>query len=325
MKKIPSLVININDKCNFRCIYCPPYGENLCKGTDHSDMLSLYKVIDIMVDSGSNLLRLTGGEPLLDIDKTTDLLRYSKGRFKRTVLNTNGFYLKQYLSLLEEFKSFLTLKVSLDSLDEEEASTISGVRGLNETLSSIQEAKKCGWMIELNTVLTGQSIESINRIINYCRVNCFDLKLLTRSTFYGNVPSGDYQKCVISLIDDIEKKHKRLSDERLASGLGLSMLCYANGEKKIYFVDHSLKNPITPNKLFFDECITTCSSFPCDCGVLSITVSTDGILSPCRGRKDLGDNIYGKNEIEITKIVKKALTYFEKCKSINVNELNRRN
>lgn len=322
MKKTPSLVINVNDICNFKCVYCPPYGENLCKGRSTCDIKAIYKVMDLMSNHGSKLLRLTGGEPLIDIAKTVDFLRYSKGRFQRTVLNTNGFYLKDCLDALEEFKSFLTIKVSLDSLDAAEAKNISGVDGLDKVLVSIFEAKARGFMIEINTVLTGQAVESIEKIVTFCHDNCFDLKILTRSSFYGHKSVEDYRESVFAIINWLQNNLVKQESQRLETGMGLAMLTYKNGSNKIFVVDHSLNGSITPQKLFFSTCSSQCFCYPCDCGVLSITISTDGILTPCRGRKDMGDVIYSKTDAEIENILSSALKYFETCMAINVNEIN---
>ena len=42
---IPGVFINLTDSCNFSCQYCPPFGENLCKGLDLYDEDAVLTVI----------------------------------------------------------------------------------------------------------------------------------------------------------------------------------------------------------------------------------------------------------------------------------------
>ncbi|MDE6284449.1 MAG: 4Fe-4S cluster-binding domain-containing protein, partial [Bacilli bacterium] len=62
----PSLVINVTDACNFHCVYCPPYGENLCRSNSEYDLNAIKTLIDVAAEEEVGLIRFTGGEPLLE-------------------------------------------------------------------------------------------------------------------------------------------------------------------------------------------------------------------------------------------------------------------
>lgn len=314
----PSLVINITDSCTFHCVYCPPYGENLCPSKLEYDVNAVKTLIDVAAEEGVKLIRFTGGEPLLEFDRLYELLSYTKGRFNRTVLNTNGFLLEEHLCELEAFKDFLTIKVSLDTLDKQEFLQITGVDGYECVERALKKSVALGFMVEINTVFLNQSIDAIFDLFDFARNLCVDIKILTVSDFYGNVDIGE-QARIGSLIAKIEKTYGREEDRKLATGMGASMLTYKNGNNHILIVDHSCKNSFTPNKMYFESCKTNCNFYPCDSGVLSITLSTDGILTPCRGRKDYGQKVFGKDFNTIKSAYLKALKYFESCCHINVN------
>lgn len=314
----PSLVINITDSCNFHCVYCPPYGENLCRSNLKYDVNAVKTLIDAAAEEDVRLIRFTGGEPLLEFDRLYELLSYTKGRFKRTVLNTNGFLLLKHLSELEEFKNFLTIKVSLDTFDKQEFQQIVGVDGYECVVEAIKKSVDSGFMVEINTVFINQSVDTVFDIFDFAKSLRVDTKILTASNFYSKIDIGKRVR-IGSLIDKIEKTYDREENSKLVTGLGASMLSYKNGSNHILIVDHSCENSHTPNKMYFESCKTDCNLYPCDFGVLSVTLSTDGILTPCRGRKDYGQCVFGKDANTIKRAYMQALKYFESCCHINVN------
>ena len=97
------------------------------------------------------------------------------------------------------------------------------------------------------------------------------------------------------------------------------MIVYPISSSKVILFDHSVENSLTPKKTYLSLCENGCSLYPCDCGAISIYISTDGILSACRGRKDLGANIFFRDRAEIESTFVQQLEYYKSCFAIDVN------
>ncbi|MDR3293393.1 MAG: radical SAM protein [Clostridiales bacterium] len=315
---LPSLVINITDSCNLQCQYCPPYGENLAKGKQNFDIEVTERLIDLAKNAGIKLVRFTGGEPILFPERVERLINRCGDFFKRLVLNTNGLLLAQNLYWLKNYKDRLILKISLDSIDAKEYNDITKHGELLILLNNIDEAIRQNFYVEINTVIYNQSPKSVIDVIKFVLEKGIDMKLLTTSSFYDNIKTQN-SVAVRVVYDWLNNNLQHNSSERLASGAGVSMLSYSNGRNKVLLIDHAVRDSLTPNKLYFTFCKEKCSYYPCDSGALSITLSTDGILTPCRGRKDLGTEVFSLGTQEVDIAFKKGLDYFKKCVEINLN------
>ena len=73
---MPTLVLNVTDKCDFHCYYCPEGGENLYNEFEENELIDVREIYDLMVSytraasqfvpKQKYVLRITGGEPLLN-------------------------------------------------------------------------------------------------------------------------------------------------------------------------------------------------------------------------------------------------------------------
>ena len=73
-RRITYLRISVTELCNLRCRYCMP-AEGVCK-KDHSDMLTedeMILAVEAAASLGITKLRVTGGEPLVQIDFLLEL------------------------------------------------------------------------------------------------------------------------------------------------------------------------------------------------------------------------------------------------------------
>lgn len=316
----PSLVINVTQYCNLQCSYCPPYGENLCEGNANYDLAAVLEVVQCAKQAGFRMLRLTGGEPLLEPVRTQSILSIAKNSFQRLVLNTNGVELSSALEWLLCYRANITLKVSLDTIFPDEYAYITKYRVLDKVLDGIHCAEEMGFSVEINTVLTTQNVESLLATIAFAVQHGFHIKLLTESSFYGNIKPVD-SNVLNELIAHLDRLYILEEPETLIGNRGISMLTYRAGNSKIQIVDHTTHLSLTPNRTYFVDCSKNCNQFPCDFGAISLSVSTDGVLTPCRGRKDLGQIIFGKAPLEIRKSFHMILEQYNYCININVNNL----
>lgn len=85
-KKLQLVTLTVNNCCNLNCGHC--YLQN---GQDNSFVDD--KTIDKVIESGAKHIAIVGKEPLLDLDKTTNLIYRLHDAGKKVSLVTNGILL----------------------------------------------------------------------------------------------------------------------------------------------------------------------------------------------------------------------------------------
>ena len=334
---IPSLVINVTDKCNMKCQYCPEGGENLSRNLTQCSEKSIKQLIEEFAnnidDTRKRVIRITGGEPLLlDSQRvTTTILREAyKNKYSKIVLCTNGIFLrdayKKNKNDFDNVKNSLLLKISLDSLRADVFNKITRTKGqLNKVKDNIKFARDHGFKIELNMVAMDINVDEIIEIYKYAAsLNLVGVKVLTVNDFGGQVKMESSVSDKLSvLVQDLSKSDEFSNDLNLFlndnKGIEMKRFIGRNG-CTITIVDHeNNKGSITPRRVFCSEC-TTCKYYypdsdsdikPCATGVMSITMRADGELSFCRLMK--GVDINNKVGNFIKNEVKKNFDIFESC------------
>lgn len=341
----PSLVINVTDKCDMQCQYCPDGGENLEKNLQSCDMRSIKALIKIFKSSISkfdkSVIRITGGEPLSKEteQRTVEILKEAiNNGYEKIVLCTNGIYFseayKNNIELFDFIKEKLLLKFSLDSIDEKIFNEITRTSGrLATVMSNIIYAKELGFDIELNVVVTKYNIDKLMDIYEFAAKNSLiGIKLLTVNDFGGNVKDIDLlvddsvRKKLSDLVDDL-KKDKRFSSDInvfLNDNKGIEMKKFKDSRGCIItIVDHeNTPDSVTPRRVFCSAC-RVCSYYPassdvasgkvkpCATGIMSLTLRKDGELSICRLTNGTNINKKGENAIKI--IVEKEMKKYKNC------------
>lgn len=334
---IPSLVINVTDKCNMHCLYCPEGGENLCKDLTPCSIESIKHLIKVFAnnieDPSKRVIRITGGEPLLpQAQKTTSTIleeAYSN-RYNKIVLCTNGiFFRKTYLNNRKAFdnvKESLLLKISLDSLNDDIFDKMTRTTNLLcKVKDSIKFASEQGFRIELNIVATDMNVDEIINIYKYATsLHLVGIKVLTVNDFGGKVKMESSASDRLSNLIQALKQNNDFSYDLnlfLNDNKGIEMKRFKDQNGcTITIVDHeNNENSITPRRVFCSEC-TTCKFYspdsysdikPCATGVMSITMRTDGELSFCRLMN--GVNINNQKMTYIKNEVKKRFDMFKNC------------
>ncbi|MGK7898510.1 MAG: GTP 3',8-cyclase MoaA [Xenococcus sp. (in: cyanobacteria)] len=160
MNKIDYLRISLIDKCNFRCQYCMPEGEELDyllqqELLTNQEILTLIR--ELFIPLGFTKFRLTGGEPLLrpgvvelvqeiaNLPQTQDL-----------AMTTNGLLLAKMAQSLYD-AGLRRINISLDSLNPDTFDRIIGNRGRSRwqtTWEGIIAAHQVGFApLKLNIVI----------------------------------------------------------------------------------------------------------------------------------------------------------------------------
>ncbi len=154
------LRISLIDRCNFRCQYCMPDGDELDYVLQQNlltrqELLSLLQ--DVFIPLGFRRFRLTGGEPLLRPDVVAiarDIAALPETQ--DLAMTTNGLLLPDLAQPLYD-AGLQRLNISLDSLDAETFDKIIGNRGKSRwqrTWAGIQKAYEVGFNpLKLNMVV----------------------------------------------------------------------------------------------------------------------------------------------------------------------------
>jgi GTP 3',8-cyclase len=154
------LRISLIDRCNFRCQYCMPEGEELAY-LQRQDVLSNEELLtllrDVFIPCGFTRFRLTGGEPLLR-PGVVDLVKQIAAlpQTQDLSMTTNAFLLAGMAQDLYN-AGLRRINISLDSLDPVTFDRIVGNRGRSQwqrVWDGIQAAYQVGFNpLKLNVVV----------------------------------------------------------------------------------------------------------------------------------------------------------------------------
>ena len=159
-RPLRELRISVIDRCNFRCTYCMPadslHGRGVFLPLDK--LLTDHEMADLVtgfVALGVHKVRITGGEPLVrpGLPALIERLAAIDG-LRDIALTTNGVLLPRHAQDLAA-AGLTRVTVSLDSLDQEVLSEMSGGKGkLGEILAGIAAAEAAGFKrLKINVVV----------------------------------------------------------------------------------------------------------------------------------------------------------------------------
>ena len=154
-RRLKYLRISVTDRCNLRCLYClPAIGIPKLRHEDILTYEEILRIAGIAVNLGVEKIRLTGGEPLVrrGLCKIIPRLTGLAG-LKDVAITTNGIYLEENLEKLKA-GGIKRLNISLDSFKREKYKKITGLDGLEQVLTGIDQARQMGFQpIKINVVV----------------------------------------------------------------------------------------------------------------------------------------------------------------------------
>ncbi len=144
-RKFSYLRLSVTDVCNFRCVYCLPKGyQKPKKSFTPLTLVEIKNLVLAFSELGITKVRLTGGEPTTrhDIVEIARVISEIQG-IKKIALTTNGYRLSELVPHLKA-TGLSSLNVSVDSLDPENFSSITGKPLLHKVLDGISRAIQVG-------------------------------------------------------------------------------------------------------------------------------------------------------------------------------------
>lgn len=156
---------NVTQACNLRCPHCYlDAAKRAARELSAEEGLSL---IDELAALGTELLILTGGEPLLRRDLLT-LARHAAARGLMVVVGTNGTLLDAHAARALKESGVRGVGISVDSLSPEKHDAFRGVRGAWEkALDAISVCLAEGLEVALQTSVLPMNHEEVPRIAEF--------------------------------------------------------------------------------------------------------------------------------------------------------------
>lgn len=262
-RKIDYARISVTDRCNLRCTYCMPDGDNSYQ--KHTDILSDKEIIEIcksLARLGTRKIKITGGEPLVR-KNIISLIEQIKSieNIEQVTLTTNAILLDKYLEELKRV-DIDGLNISIDAIDKELFEEITGFDKLSQILSSIDRAYELGIKnIKLNCVLIkGINEDQYTKLISHIKDRDICIK------FIEMMPIGLGKEYGHFSLDEAKEKI-----ENEFGSLILENKKMGNGPAEYYRIDNFRC------KVGFIGALT--HKFCKDCNRIRIT--SDGILKTC--------------------------------------------
>ncbi|MBV7337924.1 radical SAM protein [Chloroflexi bacterium TSY] len=164
----PSLVSwNLTKKCNLRCPHC--YMEGGKAAENELTTAECLALIDDMKDLGTEMLILTGGEPLLRRD-IYDIARYASSRGIWVVMGTNGVLITEPVVQKMLECGVKGVAISIDSLDPKKHNSFRG--GPNAWEYSVRALEICraqGLQVLVQTTVMDINYDEIPDLMKFTK------------------------------------------------------------------------------------------------------------------------------------------------------------
>ncbi|WP_052418730.1 radical SAM/SPASM domain-containing protein [Methanolacinia paynteri] len=155
---------NVTLRCPLKCDHC--YVD--AGKSEAGDVLSTKeaeKVIDSISESGSPLLILSGGEPLMR-DDICGLVAYGTKKGLRMAMGTSGFTLDENMARRLKDAGLKAVAISLDSVDPAFHDKFRGTAGAWEkAVSAIEYCKDADIDVQINMTMVSPDMKNVESVI----------------------------------------------------------------------------------------------------------------------------------------------------------------
>ena len=253
-RRLPSVIVEITRRCNLHCKHC--YNNSGRKREDELTFEEIKKMIDELAGMGVLNIVLTGGEPLLH-PHIFDIIEHIRSKPMSCMVFTNGTLITK--EIVQKFKelSILSVAASIDSAAPETNDSFRGVPGsFEKTVKAIKMLKKAGISVRVNVCIHKGILNEIVGVLNLFKEWKIDEYTMWPVTYTGRSEESDFTVT--------PEEYKKVLKQVKA---------YESKETRKEFS----YSPRQTN---------------CGIGMSSLTVRSNGILTPCPSLPDeisLGD------------------------------------
>ena len=290
-RPVTYLRVSVTDRCDFRCQYCMAENMTFLPKKDLLSLEEIERICSTFISLGTKKIRITGGEPLVRKNVMSlfeNLGNYLKtGDLEELTLTTNGSQLHRFAKDLYSF-GVRRINVSIDTLNAELFNNLTRRGNLEQVLKGIEEAKKVGLKVKINTVALKKANENeLVDIMAWAHANDCDM------TIIETMPLGeiDYDRTdqflpVSKVKENIEQKYELKKSNHYTGGPSRYYEVKETG-KRIGFI-----TPLTHN--FCELCNR-------------VRLTCTGKLYMCLGQDDSADFKEASRSINWKKELKNAI------------------
>lgn len=199
--------IDITYKCNLKCKHC--FTDSGERNPDELSTKELFKLISQMRKTGTHLLSIAGGEPLLR-DDIFQVIKYAKNNFIDVSLTTNGLLINQKIATKLNQLKLKTITISVDGL-EKSHDQIRGKGNFKKTIKGIKTLKKFCYTskIAIKTTVNSLNINEYEEIIKLAeKLKLDSVKFNPIRLFGRTINNRDLlidQKQYINFLNNVQK------------------------------------------------------------------------------------------------------------------------
>ncbi len=153
----------ITRNCNLSCIHCRA-SATMGPYTGELETSACFRLVDQIAETGSPIVILTGGEPLLRSD-IFDIASYGTEKGLRMVMAPNGTLITEESARKMAESGIRRISISLDGASKEKHDRFRGVDGAFEGAQrGIRIAKAAGIEFQINTTITKNNLDEMPKI-----------------------------------------------------------------------------------------------------------------------------------------------------------------
>ena len=248
---------NITSSCNLHCAHC--YLDAGATKTNELSTEECYRVIDQMAELGTEMVILTGGEPMLRTDLLA-IIGHAREKGIMPVMGSNGTLIDEDVAASLKEAGLQGVGISLDSIQPKKHDSFRGLSGCWETaVKGMNACLKQGLPVIIQTTLTPWNYGEIPALIDFAQnqgataFNLYYLVCTGRGEKLTDVSPQQYEESLASLVD--------------AQALHLSMMIRAKCAPQIARISaqHGLPQ----------------AGGGCPAGVSYLRIGPEGQVTPC--------------------------------------------
>ncbi len=213
-RKINYLRLAVTDRCNLRCFYCmPEHGIDWLGRDELMSYEEMLRICTVLIKSGIEKIRITGGEPFARKDIMSFLTQLSTiNGLKELTLTTNGVLTAPYIPELKKI-GIKSVNLSLDTLDREKFRSITHRDELPAVLETMEQLLAHGIQVKLNTVvMDSRNTDDILPIVALTKDLPISVRFIEEMPFNGD--SHQYQSLswdYIRILNTIKKEYPEMA------------------------------------------------------------------------------------------------------------------